>query len=308
MTDQRQVGRPSGMRTRIIILTGPTPSSTLCIPEEYGRFDLLIHCGNLTQHSTGSEFGQVMRYIRRFNVGPKILIAGDKDVSLDPQAYRFHSRRQVHVAEESTAVYEDPKADEVDAGAPAPSADAAPIESRTQALGKERRLQTRKYERPEATRTRMQKMWRWNVRFLNEGTQEILLPNRAPLRLYVSSYTPDAGKSLAFQYQTHHHDFSIEPDTDIVVTHGPPWAVLDRSPPESSALYCKGSTSLWHAIKRAPPRLHCFGPERTWRGAAVATWQGSDSPLWAEVDATQEPDSQELSGTVIPWDRVRRYF
>lgn len=48
----------------------------------------------------------------------------------------------------------------------------------------------------------------------------------------------------------------IPPDTDIVVSHGPPFAILDRAPgdPEPS-----GDPELREAIVRVKPLLHIFG-------------------------------------------------
>jgi len=48
----------------------------------------------------------------------------------------------------------------------------------------------------------------------------------------------------------------IPKDTDIVVTHGPPYGVLDQAP---GSEYHAGCCQLLAAIQRVKPRLHVFG-------------------------------------------------
>jgi Icc-related predicted phosphoesterase len=48
----------------------------------------------------------------------------------------------------------------------------------------------------------------------------------------------------------------IPDDTDIVVTHGPPYGVLDQAP---GSEYHAGCRQLLAAMKRVKPRLHVFG-------------------------------------------------
>jgi Icc-related predicted phosphoesterase len=48
----------------------------------------------------------------------------------------------------------------------------------------------------------------------------------------------------------------IPKDTDILITHGPPFGVLDREPGSSER---HGCTELRKAVVRVKPRLHVFG-------------------------------------------------
>lgn len=50
---------------------------------------------------------------------------------------------------------------------------------------------------------------------------------------------------------------SIPPDTDILVTHGPPYGILDNSPTEYAGP--AGDRELLEAVLRIRPRLHVFG-------------------------------------------------
>jgi Icc-related predicted phosphoesterase len=49
---------------------------------------------------------------------------------------------------------------------------------------------------------------------------------------------------------------SIPQDTHILVTHGPPYGILDREP---GSYRRQGCTELWLAVMRLQPRLHVFG-------------------------------------------------
>jgi Icc-related predicted phosphoesterase len=42
---------------------------------------------------------------------------------------------------------------------------------------------------------------------------------------------------------------------DILITHGPPFGILDETHKENHA----GSKGLWESVKKIKPRLHIFG-------------------------------------------------
>jgi Icc-related predicted phosphoesterase len=52
-----------------------------------------------------------------------------------------------------------------------------------------------------------------------------------------------------------YHFGNIPVGTDIVVTHGPPYGILDQN---LEGEHC-GSRALLKHIQRVKPRLHCFG-------------------------------------------------
>ena len=75
---------------------------------------------------------------------------------------------------------------------------------------------------------------------------------------------------------------SIPADTDIVVTHGPPYGILDREP---GSIHRQGCTELRLAVMRLQPRLHVFGhvhsgygvmptPQTLFVNAALLGWAG----------------------------------
>ncbi|KAL2368345.1 hypothetical protein RJ035_006331 [Blastomyces gilchristii] len=70
-----------------------------------------------------------------------------------------------------------------------------------------------------------------------------------------SPITPSCG-GWAFQYHTRlGYTFEIDNGVDLVMTHGPPKGILDRTLSGARA----GSTHVFEAVSRARPRLHCFG-------------------------------------------------
>ena len=49
---------------------------------------------------------------------------------------------------------------------------------------------------------------------------------------------------------------TIPEDVDVLVTHGPPWGVLDRAPGSNSHVGCR---QLLAAVRRVKPVAHVFG-------------------------------------------------
>jgi len=94
-----------------------------------------------------------------------------------------------------------------------------------------------------------------NIVFLDEGTHRFTLANGASLTVYASPYTPSVS-DWGFQYHPQEgHDWAIGSEVDVVVTHGPPKGVLDYTDSRQRA----GSDSLFAAVARAKPQMHCFG-------------------------------------------------
>ncbi|KAH8680790.1 Metallo-dependent phosphatase-like protein [Xylariales sp. PMI_506] len=108
-----------------------------------------------------------------------------------------------------------------------------------------------------------------DITFLDEGIHQFTLQNGARLTVYASPYTPSIGDwGFQFRPQDGHH-FAIEEKVDVVITHGPPKGVLDRTE-------CKqhgGCESLVEAIFQAKPLLHCFGHIHEGWGSKLVTWR-----------------------------------
>ena len=120
------------------------------------------------------------------------------------------------------------------------------------------------------------------IYFLDEGTHHFVLENGASLTVYASPYTPSVG-DWGFQYHPRtHHDFSIG-TADVAITHGPPLGILDHTISGQRA----GCPTLFAAVARARPRLHCFGHIHEGWGAKVVTWRKNVSEFpshFADID------------------------
>lgn len=57
------------------------------------------------------------------------------------------------------------------------------------------------------------------------------------------------------------------PGVDVVMTHGPPKGILDKCPGGNV-----GCENLLKAVRRAKPRLHCFGHIHEVNGAELVSW------------------------------------
>ncbi|VUC30834.1 unnamed protein product [Clonostachys rosea] len=106
------------------------------------------------------------------------------------------------------------------------------------------------------------------IRLLDEGTHEFHLSNGARLLLYSSPYTPSEG-NMGFRYPPGvGYTWDIG-EADVVVTHGPPEGVLDRTLSRERA----GCPRLFAAVARQRPKLHCFGHIHEGWGAKLVHWR-----------------------------------
>lgn len=162
--------------------------------------DVVIHCGDLTQHSKLDEFQTTAQLLNDIDADLKLMIAGNHDFSLDSKAL------QAKLAEAR-------RLSEIDAD-----------------------LVTREYGEDGAALRLLRDGQSDNIIFLDEGNHSFRLKNSAFLKVYSSPYTPNSGGDWGFQYHDK-HDFAIEPGTDVVITHGPPRGIMDMTP-EKSRIGC----------------------------------------------------------------------
>lgn len=67
------------------------------------------------------------------------------------------------------------------------------------------------------------------------------------------AFTLDTEEELASKFSL------IPDDIDILITHSPPYGILDGIPIEDGSLFHVGSFSLLHIMERIQPKLHVFG-------------------------------------------------
>ncbi|KAK5175489.1 uncharacterized protein LTR77_000628 [Saxophila tyrrhenica] len=231
---------PSDIQTKIIVL-----SDTHGEPlkrKVNTTADVAIHCGDLTDESKLDEFKATIEQLKAIGAPIKLVIAGNHDFTLDDNAYAY-TRNEVKRTIDDAAL------------------------TRTYgSIGEARVL----FESEDAKSA--------GIVFLSEGTHKISLKNGALLTVYASPYTPSKSSGWGFQYdpQQGEHHWEIDSSVDLVMAHGPAHGVLDYTGSRQRA----GSPSLFAAIAKAKPKMHCFGHIHESWGAKLVTWrpETSDEP------------------------------
>lgn len=212
--------------------------------------DVSIHCGDLTEESKLDEFRASIRLLKDVKAPLKPVIAGNHDFTMDVPTFQ-----------KKLAEIKPPLSEEL-------------VRREYGRFGQARQL----FETDEAKAA--------GIAFLDEVTHRFTLANGAVLTVYASPFTPSLS-DWGFQYhpQQEHH-WSIPSEVDVVITHGPPLGVLDYTDSRTRA----GSSSLFAAIARARPRMHCFGHIHEGWGAKAVTWRNpiSDTPShFTDIDNDQ---------------------
>jgi hypothetical protein len=207
--------------------------------------DVVIHCGDLTEESKLDEFRAAIRLLKELDAPLKLVIPGNHDFTLDIPVFKRE------VAKIATPV--------------------------------EPELVRREFGDYGEAKQLFRNAAGAGIVLLDEGIHRFKLRNGASLTVYASPMTPSLG-NWGFQYRRGEgHNFDIGIGVDVVVTHGPPRGILDRSLSGSRA----GCSDLFAAVCRSRPRLHCFGHIHEGWGAKLVTWreQPSESPThFADID------------------------
>lgn len=109
---------------------------------------------------------------------------------------------------------------------------------------------------------------------LNEGVHQFFLENGTWLRVYASPSTGSKTGDGAFQDNTnegHNYAINSQDSLDVVITHGPPKGILDRTEDGNRT----GCLDLLTAVSKDRPLMHCFGHIHEGWGAKLATWSAS---------------------------------
>ncbi|KAF5000159.1 hypothetical protein FGRMN_1973 [Fusarium graminum] len=230
------------IKTRFLIISDTHGLRFKPGSEPLEQADVAIHCGDLTNDSKLHDFKEAIRLLEAIEAPIKIVIAGNHDFSLDDSAFKEK------ISEANRLAQDDISHD---------------IKNEYGDYGDAKRLLLKAKDN--------------GIMFLEEGSHQIPLQNGAVLRLYTSPYTPATSDSCdwGFQYNGA-HEFNVENDTDIAITHGPPFGIMDMTEGKKRI----GCPQLFRAIAKARPRLHCFGHVHNSWGAKLVSWrpQISDSP------------------------------
>ncbi|KAJ8127130.1 hypothetical protein O1611_g6507 [Lasiodiplodia mahajangana] len=199
------------------------------------KADVVIHCGDLTDGSKLDEHRRTLQLLKNLDAPLKLVIAGNHDFTLDTPAFEQKINEAAEPLEPELV-----RREYGDYGEARCLYDEAP-----------------------------------GITFLDEGTHKFTLDNGASMTVYASPYTPSMDGNV-FQYHPGTgHKFSIDEDNDIVITHGPPHGIMDRTDQGR-----RGCADLFKAVARSRPLLHCFGHiHREW-GAKLVAWreQPTESP------------------------------
>ncbi|MCJ1464134.1 hypothetical protein MMC07_002747 [Pseudocyphellaria aurata] len=232
---------PQTVKTRFCILSDthsqpPLPESSTdhAYRQPLPAAHVLLHAGDLTMTGRVSEYQQMLNTFRHADAELKIVIAGNHDITLDESFYGEIGGSLFH-------------------------------------LGKQEDV------------TKVREMWTgWEAKqagivYLEEGTRTFHLRNGAKFTIYTSPYQP-AYETWAFNYQRSTDRFNPGatapnpvpswPEIDIMLTHGPPYNVLDTTWQDEQV----GCEHLARAVQRCRPRLHCFGHIHEGWGAERANW------------------------------------
>ena len=237
-------------------------ASSLPLSLPLPKADVVLHRGDLTHCGGASSYKKALKMLGAFDAELKLVIAGNHDLELDERCWKTH-------------LDEDDEPEDHD-----------------------RAIKVMKGELAAQA----------GVTYLEEGTYDFTLKNGAQFTIYASPYTPACG-DWAFAYDCDHdrfnephqlsggatsiaeHPMPSFPDVDIVMTHGPPKSILDEYPQGN-----EGCRNLLHALRRARPRMHCYGHVHEANGMQLVDWQPMDSE---SGDAPNEEKSNR-SGTAYP--------
>lgn len=194
--------------------------------------DVCVHAGDLTEESKLEEFYSAITLLRSIDAPLKLVIAGNHDFTLDTPSFekKIQEIKPPLDPELVKKFYGD-------------------------------------YE--EAKQLLLNAKEEHGIHLLSEGTHDFVLQNGGKLRVYASPYTPSLG-DWGFQYSPNEgHNFAIEAGTNIVITHGPPRGILDRTNNRERV----GCPSLFAAVAKAKPQIHCFGHIHEGWGAKLVAWR-----------------------------------
>jgi len=231
--------------------------------------DVLIHTGDLTNFGDLETLRASIEMLNTIPAELKLVIAGNHDISLDP------IRRVENMTDDEYA-----------------NLHAAALEIMT---GSEVRSN--------------------NIQYLSEDTYNFSLENGAKFTVYASPYTPGSG-GWAFPYELTEDRFNdakqiapnrksiatspIPAGVDIVMTHGPPYSILDQVDGQNI-----GCPNLLRAVSRVKPLMHCFGHIHEGHGANLVTWNRDGSVKDPKAATPLETEQVNEWPSACEW-RIRR--
>ncbi|MCJ1372841.1 hypothetical protein MMC20_004066 [Loxospora ochrophaea] len=266
--------KPNTVKTRICIISDthtrqpfPATDTNHAFRNPLPTADILLHAGDLTSTGRITEYESTITMLKEANAELKLVIAGNHDTSLDSEYYpRAIKEKFLPVIGHRFGGEDLVKVKELWTG---------------EELGKA------------------------GIVYLEEGVQTFELKNGARFTIYTSPYTPEF-QNWAFAYERDQDRFNPPkpvsafqapnpipdwPAVDIVLTHGPPMGVLDRTLSDEPV----GCANLLKAVKRCRPRLHAFGHIHEGFGGVRRGWRD---------EGAEKKEEEEM--VELDWDRIRK--
>lgn len=266
------------VRTRVLVLSDthsalPAPSDgDIAYRWPLPRADVLLHAGDLTMNGKIDQHRKALELIKGVDAELKIVIPGNHDLTLDREYYDKHG--ELHGPRPR---YTETTLDEI------------------QDL----------YTGQEARDA--------GIVYMVEGTRTFTLRNGARFTVYASAYQPEFW-NWAFGYPRSVDRFNIHagsdrgaetqaenpvPDAgiDIMITHGPPLGILDRTS-RGEDVGCK---HLRRAVERCKPRLHVFGHIHEAAGGVRMDWSGTKE----EIGQSGHKEVRDQMGTYYDASNLR---
>ncbi|EED20011.1 Ser/Thr protein phosphatase family protein [Talaromyces stipitatus ATCC 10500] len=259
-------------KTRIVCVSdthGYSPIEGFSLPAG----DVLIHAGDLSNRGTRSELARTLKWIEEANYEVRIVVAGNHDVSLDPEFYAEHGS---HFHGDVAAQEENATA--IDLVNKVKGTSSTPI------IFLNHESTVVKLTRPDGPQT--------------------------TFKVFGSPFSRFSGL-WAFGYSSSQEDGNrlwsqIPLDTDILVTHTPPLGLCDRQPGEDTAtgrpkggggIY--GCEQLLDSMGHVRPLLAVCGHVHEGRGYQRVMWNenvnGIASPTTINVNPLPPASSKKQS-------------
>ncbi|KAJ7255352.1 Metallo-dependent phosphatase-like protein [Mycena rebaudengoi] len=196
--------------------------------------DVLLHCGDLTSRGTHRDLRLTMEWLYALPHPVKIIIAGNRDFALDRPWYDLDWQHTGHREKQPPGPNQ-----ELLTGPRAISANIVYLQNQ---------------------------MYRFKIREGGKKWSVCGSPQTPNFGARVRAFGYDAPNAEAFVAQF--------PQTDILLTHGPPHGVLDLTKHAARA----GCLALSQRVNELRPRLHAFGHIHEARRAYVHLWDNSNEP------------------------------
>lgn len=294
----------STTKTRLLLLSdthttppapphGPNASNTP-YRQPLPSAQILLHAGDITKVGLASEHKSMLELLKSHPAELKIVIAGNHDITLDEGYYNRVGWLRHR--------YREPNGRDHLAALPSAATGTTSGSSGSGLASLESPAQIKAlYTSPEVTAA--------GIVYMEEEIRTFVLPSTgARFTVYASPYTPEFC-AWAFAYPRSEDRFNYGqgaktpvpdyPGADILITHGPPYGILDQVVGGGQSVGCE---HLFRAVRRARPAVHVFGHIHEGYGARRVEWEGSGSDLVsggpAGWDGTGIKRVEEVS-----WDR-----